>query len=655
VGLVSSYVVEKMSNLTVVVCSANREHLLKDFLNHWVGRKNPAKLILVENTKEDDIYRRFSEEYREHKEIVFVRSSPPGLSRARNVGLSYITTRYVAFTDDDCIPSDDWELEIEKVFAEQACAAVFGAISPIWPMYFDSAVLSNMQKDSLAIFDLGSKTRALQSFEFGVGANMSFDMSLIQDLRFDEKLGRIGSNLLSSEEWDFQNEMSRRSLLRYYSGKAQVFHKIEEQRLNPSWFISRFAWQGISDATSSSEELRNFHKFDFSKKNFDSESLFRDSWDDLDNRISYIRSFIYLALSGTTKNYSREKLDNAYFPPLPESAKKLIIEFEFGHSFIPRLLAREDAYIWWIPKQPYDMTSRYFETFSQSVFASLVEYPSVKELIFTSIESLLFNELFIQLTNLLQSGSWKIKCILHRIPAHQDELANLRKLSSRATIFVPSKLIQENLETLGIQTSHIPVTGTIWKTVYPRKVVQKSQKTIFGVFGELRDPTLVNQIAQLFEHSKNVSERFEIRIVGGCKDKKIYEKVTSLKRKFPHLLDISSLTKTIGQERFEGIHPNVYSEKMLECDYILKIQMREKMVASAVVEDALSLGVPVIALENTEAANQIRDVSPNLIIESLDQILSDKILEETFLVDSEILKIHALQHRNLLISAIHDE
>jgi glycosyltransferase involved in cell wall biosynthesis len=59
-----------------------------------------------------------------------VRLDEPGLSRARNAGVTATSGQFVAFTDDDCLPRPGWVERIAAGFADSSTGVVMGRLVP---------------------------------------------------------------------------------------------------------------------------------------------------------------------------------------------------------------------------------------------------------------------------------------------------------------------------------------------------------------------------------------------------------------------------------------------------------------------------------------------------------------------------------------------
>lgn len=81
-----------------------------------------------------------------------------------------------------------------------------------------------------------------------LGVNMTFDKKMLRTLRFDEKLGRKGTNLISWEESKFFRELMRQGGQVVYLSNALVYHFIPPERLTKTWLKKRHEAEGVGVA-----------------------------------------------------------------------------------------------------------------------------------------------------------------------------------------------------------------------------------------------------------------------------------------------------------------------------------------------------------------------------------------------------------------------
>jgi hypothetical protein len=64
---------------------------------------------------------------------------------------------------------------------------------------------------------------------------------------FDEQLGRRGRRLISNEEAALQRGLTALGWRAIYRPDMTVMHHVPAERIQISWFLRRFFWQGYSD------------------------------------------------------------------------------------------------------------------------------------------------------------------------------------------------------------------------------------------------------------------------------------------------------------------------------------------------------------------------------------------------------------------------
>ena len=90
------------ADFSLVIATIGRTLELKRFLEHLDDCRLQIQLIVVDQNPDDrlqEILAPFSDKFA----LLHLKSAPVGVSAARNLALPYITGRYVAFPDDDCV------------------------------------------------------------------------------------------------------------------------------------------------------------------------------------------------------------------------------------------------------------------------------------------------------------------------------------------------------------------------------------------------------------------------------------------------------------------------------------------------------------------------------------------------------------------------
>jgi glucosyl-dolichyl phosphate glucuronosyltransferase len=238
--------------VSVVVCTFRRPDYLTKALASLVEQSLPKaryEVIVVDNACDDDV-RSMAAEYAKQATVLYVEEPKLGLSSARNTGMRCARGEYIAFIDDDGVASPLWLERVACAFGEGGprLGCVGGPIEPIWEAPRPKWLVDRLLP-VLTCLDRGGEARDLTDGEWLFGCNMVFRASALEEVGgFSTGLGRVGNNLLSNEEVLLQLNLSTRGYGRYYDPVALVRHHVPSDRLTPAWFLSRFYWQGVSEA-----------------------------------------------------------------------------------------------------------------------------------------------------------------------------------------------------------------------------------------------------------------------------------------------------------------------------------------------------------------------------------------------------------------------
>ncbi|MFD0671484.1 glycosyltransferase [Cohnella sp. GCM10027633] len=238
--------------VTVAICTHNRAKdtgeavlsvLRQDF------DKKDMEIVVVDNRSSDDTASVVEGLRRVHGDRVrYAYEEKLGLSVARNRAIREARGEYVLFLDDDAIASSRWVRHIVDVFERDAAiGCVGGKIDPIWEAG-EPDWIPDEYRAVFTILDYTEGVKEMPAPAIPYGANVAFRRSVFDEFApFREDLGRIGSNLLSSEESELIGRI-RSAHKVYYSSYALVWHKIPKERTTKAWFRKRIFWQGVSDA-----------------------------------------------------------------------------------------------------------------------------------------------------------------------------------------------------------------------------------------------------------------------------------------------------------------------------------------------------------------------------------------------------------------------
>jgi O-antigen biosynthesis protein len=185
----------------VVVATKDRPTVLRECLDSILkAAVKPERLIVVDNASASPETAELVREFAAREPAIhYVHEDKPGLARAHNAALPYITSPLVAFTADDAVVDDQWLKRLVQAFAvDESVASVTGMIAPRELDTLPQQWLEgNLTWDTgpLRTCDAQSQRPADPLFPyisgaFGSGANMAFRTCYLRERGgFDEALG----------------------------------------------------------------------------------------------------------------------------------------------------------------------------------------------------------------------------------------------------------------------------------------------------------------------------------------------------------------------------------------------------------------------------------------------------------------------------------
>jgi glucosyl-dolichyl phosphate glucuronosyltransferase len=232
--------------LSVIVCTHNRRVDLERCLEAFSRLDDPVELIVVDSASNPPVEQLVAA-YRDRIANLVYRYEPAaGLSAARNRGVHAATAAIVAFVDDDAAPEQDWARRITAAFDNPrvgcvggACRARFEAPPPRW--------LSPRLLQFAGITMFGDTPRpAASRSEWPFGANLAFRRAALDHAGgFDERLGRVGTLLLSGEESAVISRVAADGWLVWLEPAAIVNHTVNTARLESRYYWRRLWWAGV--------------------------------------------------------------------------------------------------------------------------------------------------------------------------------------------------------------------------------------------------------------------------------------------------------------------------------------------------------------------------------------------------------------------------
>ncbi|QYU69786.1 glycosyltransferase family 2 protein [Leptolyngbya sp. 15MV] len=240
------------TNVVVAVCTYNRHEDLQNLLEKlkhyqrgWTGIRLGVTIV---DDSQDGNARVVTEPYLAAFPLglVYHNSASRNISLARNAALEHSIDRagWVAMTDDDCEPSEQWLAELVRVQQATLAPVVTGLMvrrapphAPEWiktQPFLDLGEFEAMDGDEIAV---AFTNNSLISARF---------LRENSQLRFDPDLGRIGG-----EDVTFFRQLNKHGARLIFAANAFVYENEPDDRLTFAYQLRRHLWHGNSSVVTS--------------------------------------------------------------------------------------------------------------------------------------------------------------------------------------------------------------------------------------------------------------------------------------------------------------------------------------------------------------------------------------------------------------------
>jgi glucosyl-dolichyl phosphate glucuronosyltransferase len=235
--------------ISVVICAHTEERwgALLDAIESVRRQTLPAEEIILVIDHNPGLLERARREL--SGVLVTENRAAPGLSEARNSGISLAHGEVIAFLDDDAAAAPDWLEQLSLPYQQLEIMGVGGSIEPLWqtgrppwfPKEFDWVVGSTYK----GMPEVTAPVRNL------IGANMSFRRVAFSAAGlFLDGLGRTAQLPQGCEETELSIRINRElpgSQL-IYRPAARVTHLVPASRASWKYFLNRSFSEGVSKA-----------------------------------------------------------------------------------------------------------------------------------------------------------------------------------------------------------------------------------------------------------------------------------------------------------------------------------------------------------------------------------------------------------------------
>lgn len=222
---------EERPSVSVVVCTQRRPEDLRRCLASLGDLATPPlEIIVVDNDSDAPSASGVTEHF---PAVAYIHEPRPGLSIARNTGISAARGAIIAFVDDDVLVHRRWLGALLRGFANPEAVAVTGLILPA-ELETAAQLISEMTMGQTGrghrriVFDESFFTPQLRTgppvWTVGAGANMAFRREALDNVGlFDERLGAGAAGC--SEDSELWYRLLAAGGECHYLPEAVVFHR----------------------------------------------------------------------------------------------------------------------------------------------------------------------------------------------------------------------------------------------------------------------------------------------------------------------------------------------------------------------------------------------------------------------------------------------
>ncbi|MBD3275519.1 MAG: glycosyltransferase [Candidatus Marinimicrobia bacterium] len=247
-----------MNDISIIICSQNRENALRKTLNSLslvsFPKEFEIELLLIDNSSDDNTYELMQSFNIPGIPVRAIQAFPKGLSVARNKGVAEARGKVLLFTDDDVRFPDEWIFPMTSPILSGEADAVAGGVSLCPELRKDW--LSSTHRSVLASTEKIDK----KDPERIVGANMAISKEVFNKIpAFDTELG--AGRLGAGEETLFSLQMKQSGFKIKSAFDTEVMHCPDPARVSRDWFAKAAGTFGKSDAYISYHWKHRRHAF----------------------------------------------------------------------------------------------------------------------------------------------------------------------------------------------------------------------------------------------------------------------------------------------------------------------------------------------------------------------------------------------------------
>jgi len=229
--------------ISVVIATFNGfeyiERCLNSFTEQSIG-PDSYEVIVVNNNSTDNTEQLVAKYIRQYNNFFLIDEKQPGVSFARNKGISITRGQYIAFIDDDAYADKDWLKNIVHAYETVTPKPVVigGRILPYYeiekPKWFN---------DSFEIRTKGKEPHFLNENDCKFGfpeSNLSITKKIFEEVGgFSTQYGPAGAKMKFGEGSELSRRISEEYPYFWYDPGIIVYHLVPERNMSVKYILSR--------------------------------------------------------------------------------------------------------------------------------------------------------------------------------------------------------------------------------------------------------------------------------------------------------------------------------------------------------------------------------------------------------------------------------
>jgi glycosyltransferase involved in cell wall biosynthesis len=249
---------ESIPQISVVISTYNRCDKLRLALDGLVKQsleKGMFEVWVIDNNSSDDTVGT-AKDFQDKLDLHYHLETQQGLGHARDAGFRKARGEYVAFLDDDAIPTEGWLQALYENIVDHKADCLCG---PIFPYY--TTEKPRWFQDEYEIRSLGDSWHIVPEGTTHSGSNMTWKRSVLFELGgFDVSLGVSGDRFIPGEDSDlFYRYWRAKKGKVVYDPKIKVLHWTPAYKMRVSYILKRYITVGVL-ATKLNEGINLFRK-----------------------------------------------------------------------------------------------------------------------------------------------------------------------------------------------------------------------------------------------------------------------------------------------------------------------------------------------------------------------------------------------------------